>query len=63
MTPAITAQHLASLPVGNCIQCLGSHANHTLELKFAALQRAGYTITEFSFAEYYRWVRARDPTV
>lgn len=60
---AITAEQLAQIPVGDCIQCLGSHSSHTLELKFEALQKAGFTITEFSFAEYYQWVRAKDSSL
>ncbi|WWC61262.1 uncharacterized protein I303_103843 [Kwoniella dejecticola CBS 10117] len=61
MTVTITDQLLSSIPVGNCIQCLGSHSNHTLELKFAALQKGGWKHTEFSFAEYFRWVRDKEP--
>jgi hypothetical protein len=56
----VTLERLEKVPVGDCIQCLGSHSSHTLELKFEALQKAGFTITEFSFAEYYQWVRSKD---
>jgi hypothetical protein len=59
----ISSEQLDKIPVGDCIQCLGSHTSHTLELKFEALQKAGFTITEFSFAEYYRWVRSRHLTL
>ncbi|OWZ79092.1 hypothetical protein C366_02600 [Cryptococcus neoformans Tu401-1] len=64
MSPVqVTAERLATIPVGNCIQCLGSHPNHTLERKFEALQKGGWKHTEFSFAEYFQWVRKREPNV
>jgi hypothetical protein len=57
----VTAERLDALAIGDCIQCLGSHPNHTLEIKFAALQAAGFKTTEFSFAEYFQWVKNRAP--
>ncbi|EON68432.1 hypothetical protein W97_07756 [Coniosporium apollinis CBS 100218] len=40
---------------------LGMAALHTLELKFAALQKSGFTCCELGFGEYVAWVRRRCP--
>jgi sugar phosphate isomerase/epimerase len=40
---------------------LGMAAVHTLELKFAALQKFGFTCCELGFGEYVAWVRRQCP--
>ncbi|WRT68156.1 uncharacterized protein IL334_005131 [Kwoniella shivajii] len=52
---------LASLRFGVASASLGMAKCHTLELKLAALKKAGYRFAEVGFGDYVAWVRSRRP--
>jgi len=51
----------SSLRFGVATASLGMNAIHTLETKFAALQKAGISYTELGFGAYVEWVRTELP--
>jgi hypothetical protein len=58
MTP-LTSFEVDALQVGYATPCLGMNPSHTLELKFAALQSAGFKFVELGFGNYVSWVRSK----
>ncbi|WWC88881.1 uncharacterized protein L201_003796 [Kwoniella dendrophila CBS 6074] len=52
---------LDSYRFGVAAASLGMHPSHTLEAKFAALQKSGFEYTEVGFAGYMDWLRQECP--
>lgn len=57
----VTAKSIAEVPIAFATPSLGMHDRHTLEVKFAAMQEAGYRSAVLGFGDYMSWVRQLEP--
>lgn len=57
----ISRSDLKALKFGVATASLGLDDAHTLEMKFQALQKAGFKYCELGFGSYMAWVREKVP--